>query len=234
MKNQSICLLALPVLLLISNCDNSSESVESQSDFVGTWDQVIWETRSENGVISIDTLESSWKYPTWYIFDEDSTGFYQDWGSSGYITWYLDDGDLVVRYDDGTTRWIYDNYTLTGCVWVDVETADDGSQRIDTYMRRVSRCNIPPRAYFNSNTDAGDIETQFVFDASGTIDVTDELATLTYSWDWSGDGLSDTLAVNLTVLSHRYEDIGTYNVSLEVQDDDGASDSYSRVITVVD
>lgn len=83
--------------------------------------------------------------------------------------------------------------------------------------------NTPPNAAFTSNCSSlnCDFDGQSSSDNDGTID--------SYSWDF-GDGNSASGATP----SHSYASSGTYNVTLTVTDNQGATDDETQSVTVED
>jgi glucose/arabinose dehydrogenase/PKD repeat protein len=81
--------------------------------------------------------------------------------------------------------------------------------------------NSPPIAAATADPANGDAPLPVQFDASGSSDPDGD--TLSYAWDLDGDDqFDDSTAVNPT---HTYSTPGTYEVSVEVSDPDGASDT---------
>ncbi|MEY2848657.1 MAG: hypothetical protein RI885_1322 [Actinomycetota bacterium] len=82
--------------------------------------------------------------------------------------------------------------------------------------------NVAPRAQFTSVTSDLDLTT----DASASTDTDGSI--VRYSWDF-GDGATASGAS----AGHTYTQAGSYTVTLTVTDDDGATDTTARVVTVV-
>jgi PKD repeat protein len=90
----------------------------------------------------------------------------------------------------------------------------------------VSAGNSPPNASFTfspSNPAAGE---QVTFDATAT---TDDGSISGYQWDWTNDGTADDTGRQAR---HSYSSGGTYDAELTVTDDDGATDTTTRTVTV--
>lgn len=90
-----------------------------------------------------------------------------------------------------------------------------------TLDRTAAPANLPPTAAFTS-TESGlvtSLDGRTSFDSDGTI----------ASWAWTfGDGTSGTGATT----QHTYDQPGTYDVTLTVTDDDGATATTTRAIQV--
>ena len=67
------------------------------------------------------------------------------------------------------------------------------------------------------------------FDASDSKDADGQV--VKYEWDWESDGTYDDTGVTAT---HAYTFAGTYEATLRVTDDDGATATTQRAISVVD
>ena len=99
-------------------------------------------------------------------------------------------------------------FTLSGC---------DGSST-------SSVPNQPPNASFTAAA-APQNALEYSFDASGSIDTNTEGSIDSYQWDF-GDGES---ASGKTV-THTYSEVGIYEVTLTVVDDDGAENTYKETV----
>ena len=89
--------------------------------------------------------------------------------------------------------------------------ADSGIYRID-YVAGARR----PIARATSNVDSGPTPLTVQFSSAGSIDP-DETS-LTYAWDFDGNGTTDSTDANPT---HTYTTAGTFNATLTVTDADG-------------
>jgi PKD repeat protein len=77
--------------------------------------------------------------------------------------------------------------------------------------------NKPPVAFFSFTPQTARVGTTITFDGSGSTDVDGMVAD--YAWDFGDGGNSQGLAI----VTHQYAKAGTYQVSLIVKDDKGAS-----------
>jgi len=103
---------------------------------------------------------------------------------------------------------------------------DDGAT--DTMTQSVvvtSPANVPPTAAFTVSPSSGSPGTQFAFNASGSTDQDGSI--VSYQWTF-GDGSS---AFGVTA-QHAYAGVGTYSVQLLVRDDDGATDTETKSVSV--
>lgn len=89
-----------------------------------------------------------------------------------------------------------------------------------------------PHPKFKILPTAGNIMTDFVFDASSTRDDEDSLNTLKFRWDWEGDNTWDTPWLSTCVISHRYPNDGPYYVNLEVLDPSNLRNQRSTLLRV--
>jgi PKD repeat protein len=146
---------------------------------------------------------------------EDSDGTIESY------SWNWGDGSAA-----GTGATASHTYSEAGTYTVTLTvTDDDGATDTVTKSVTVTEAPVPnedPTAAFTSSVaglkvsvDAGDSE-----DSDGTIE--------SYSWNW-GDGSSAGTGVTA---SHTYSEAGTYTVTLTVTDDDGATDTATKEVTV--
>ena len=100
---------------------------------------------------------------------------------------------------------------------------DDGTVHRITY----TAANQPPTAVVAANPTNGPVPLTVSFDGTGSSDP--EGKPLTYSWDLNGDGTFGD-ATGPTA-SYTYTTAGVYHPSLQVTDDQGASDTASVTVT---
>ncbi len=92
--------------------------------------------------------------------------------------------------------------------------------------------NTAPEASFTVTPTAGTVDTVFTFDASGSSDAEDDSADLQVRWDFDSDNTWDTDYSTTRTITHQFTSAGTYIVTLEVLDTDGATDTATDTITV--
>lgn len=92
--------------------------------------------------------------------------------------------------------------------------------------------NFAPTASFTVTPDSGNLQTVFVFDASGSADVEDGSADLFIRWDFNGDGSWDTDWITDKKYNIQYLDVSTYTTKLEVKDSHGLTAQSTQSITV--
>ncbi len=159
-------------------------------------------------------------------------------------TVYVDDTitfDAAESYDpDGTIvayAWDFgDGTTATGVTvshayddnssYVVTLTVTDNDGATDSVDATKVVMNRQPVALFTETSETVNTDDSISFDASGSYDSDGTI--VSYSWDF-GDG---TTATDVSV-QHVYSQDGTYTVSLTVTDDDGATDTTSATITVL-
>ena len=90
----------------------------------------------------------------------------------------------------------------------------------------VEEENENPVATFSYDSDNMFIGTEISFMDEST-DGDGEIAS--WSWDFDGDDVEDSTDQNPM---YTYDEVGTYTITLTVEDNDGATDDYSLVITI--
>ncbi len=99
--------------------------------------------------------------------------------------------------------------------------SDDSSTEPDDDL------NFAPNASFTISSEGN----TFSFDASASLDVEDDNASLKVRWDFESDGKFDTGWALEKTISHEYS-AGTYKVTLEVKDSGGEIGTKTKKITV--
>jgi PKD repeat protein len=140
-----------------------------------------------------------------------------DGGSIKRYTWSLGDGSTV---SGPVANHSYDSPGLYEVIL----TVSDG---IDTESKKfnISVVNRPPNAAFEySPKEEIRVSDSITFDASNSYDPDRE--TLNYTWNFGDGGVRRGVIVN-----HTYDELGTYEVTLEVEDS-VRTDTERRYITV--
>jgi uncharacterized protein (TIGR02145 family) len=81
-----------------------------------------------------------------------------------------------------------------------------------------------PTAVLTVEPSQGTVGTSFLFDASGSYDALTPDDQLEVRWDWNGDGLWDVPYSTLKQMTHQYSFSGTYEVRIEVKDEEELTD----------
>ena len=151
---------------------------------------------------------------------------YDGSSSSGAVsyTWGFGDGDVS---SGSQTEHIY----LTAGIYTSTLTVTDSQSNINTKSVIVTVAedlteNTPPTAVIESSATAGTVPLNVSFTGSGSHDTKGSI--IAYLWNF-GDG-SPTASGSTT--SHQYTVEGTYNASLKVTDNQGATDTVSTSIIV--
>ncbi|MCD6299382.1 MAG: PKD domain-containing protein [Thermoplasmata archaeon] len=143
---------------------------------------------------------------------------FHDNSSGGAIVWVWDFGDGNSSCDRNPSHMYADNgvYTVRLTVW-------DSSDVMDTVTKTINVSNVPPVADAGGDRILRNMTVNF--NASSSYDADGHIAS--YSWAF-GDG---AIASGVTT-KHKYGSDGTYNVTLNITDNDGAYDTDAVQITV--
>ncbi|MBN1538715.1 MAG: PKD domain-containing protein, partial [Candidatus Thermoplasmatota archaeon] len=138
------------------------------------------------------------------------------------VTWDFDDDSAPV-----VGLQAVHTYTRKGRYTVKM-TIDDGNDRVFLEKDIVIE-NPVPVALMNASHIMADVGVEITFDAVNSSDNPSDVDSLLFLWDFDdgrdGEGV---------VVKHSYDAPGTYNVVLEVMDDDGASSFAEMTIEISD
>jgi PKD repeat protein len=151
----------------------------------------------------------------------DGSGSSDADGSITSYEWAFDDGTTATG-PDATHR-----YASAGEYTVTLTTQDnDGATSSDTVTVSVAE-NQPPSASATANRTSAKVDEAVAFDGSAS---SDSDGTIT-SYEWAFD--DGTIATGPTA-THRYSSTGTYNATLTVTDDNGATSTAEVTVSVAE
>ena len=117
--------------------------------------------------------------------------------------------------------------TRNATITISDPNADNDPQTISVSLAVNAVNNQSPTANFTATPTSGDAPLSVNFNASSSSDTDGSI--VSYSWNF-GDGLTGTGVSS----SHTYGSAGNYTATLTVTDDDGSTDSSSRLIQVTE
>lgn len=111
---------------------------------------------------------------------------------------------------------------------------NSGDSNYDEITIEISKgsMNTAPTSHFTVSPPNGRTSTNFVFDASSSMDDEDPANDLQVRWDFDGNGLWDTNWDTNKIRNYQYNNEATYMAKLEVKDPEGLTDQYTNNVTV--
>ena len=158
------------------------------------------------------------------LFDASSS--YDSDGSIVNYTWDFGDGSKA--YGKEATHSFATNGTYK--VTLTVKDNDGGVANVYKYITVNSPgSNVPPVANFIASKTIISTNEEVEFDASQSYDPDGTI--IFYRWDWNGDGIYDN-EYTLPYATKSWPKEGNYTVTLQVEDNNGSTNTYSINIKV--
>jgi len=146
-------------------------------------------------------------------------------GNITSYTWDFKDGDT------GTGQTINHTFSSIGSYNVEL-TVIDNKGAIDSVTKSITVTdpivsNQSPTASFTANPTSGVAPLEISFDASSSSDSDGSI--ISYQWDFKDGATGSGQTIN-----HTFSSTGSYNVRLTITDNEGATDSTTKTITVTE
>lgn len=142
-------------------------------------------------------------------------------------SWDFGDGKKQEKEDVAGSVKIEYTYAKSGKYTVKVVATDDkGAKSKELVIKDLNVKNASPTAAATANPTKGPAPLKVSFDGGGSKDTDGQIAK--YEWDF-GDGSPKTMGAKV---DHTYNEPKTYNVTLTVTDDEGATATTRVTITV--
>ncbi|MBU1018312.1 PKD domain-containing protein [Patescibacteria group bacterium] len=101
----------------------------------------------------------------------------------------------------------------------------------DKYVRELAVLSRPPVSNFTYSVPMPNHPNRFQFNAVDSYDP-DEGDSVTYSWDFDGDGTFDVLNTTEALQTYEYKKVGEYRAKLQVEDQFGERDLVDKKVSV--
>jgi PKD repeat protein len=132
-------------------------------------------------------------------------------------------GETTATYEYPNAQTIYDYAHVDGSLWLE----GDGT----VYRTNIDETppNRAPSATFTASPTTPEVGQTVSFDATASDDPDENVSS--YEWDFNNDGTTDASGATA---SHEFSGGGEYTVSLTVTDAEGATDTTTQSLTVVE
>lgn len=132
-------------------------------------------------------------------------------------------GETTATYEYPNAQTIYDYAYVDGSLWLE----GDGT----IYRTNIDETppNRAPSATFTTSPTTPEVGQTVSFDATASDDPDENISS--YEWDFTDDGTTDASG---ETVSHEFSSGGDYTVSLTVTDAEGATDTATQSVTVVE
>lgn len=151
--------------------------------------------------------------------------------AGGIVLWEFDvDGDGTFNITDENDGVIQHSYATTGTFEPVVRVTDQEERQDTAATEVVITANEAPSASLDVSPQPAEVDETVTFDGSGASDPDGDV--VLWEVDVDGDGTFNITDETDGVLEHTYSQTGTYDAVLRVTDDDGATATVSREVTI--
>lgn len=157
----------------------------------------------------------------------DASGSTDPDGSIVEYRWDFD-GDTIYE-TSGVDTVVTHSYATAGDREVVLQLLDNAGDTASVARTITVIDNLPPRAAFAYTPASPGVDEAVTFDASASDDT--DGTVVEYRWDFDGDGAFESTGAT-SVAVHSFDAGGEHLVTLEIADDDGATDSATRAVDI--
>lgn len=157
----------------------------------------------------------------------DASGSTDPDGSIVEYRWDFD-GDTIYEAS-GVDTVVTHSYATAGDREVVLQLLDNAGDTASAARTITVINNLPPRAAFTYRPASPGVDEAVTFDASASDDT--DGTVVEYSWDFDGDGAFENTGAT-SVAVHSFDAGGEHLVTLEIADDDDATDSATRAVDI--
>jgi hypothetical protein len=210
------------VALIVANVGDADETAGYTLSFEPTS-----ETPPE---ASFSAHPTSGTVDTPFDFDASGSSDAQTPASQLQVRWDWE-GDAVWDTGWSTVKTITHTFDQSGSYDVALEVRDGVDLR-DVATQTIHVSTLAPTAAFGVLPTVGTTETAFQVDASASVDDETPTSQLEVRWDWENNGTWDTGFSTVKQASHTYGTPDTYEIAMQVRDEQGLTDTTTRSVTV--
>ncbi len=145
----------------------------------------------------------------------------------GISTCYIDNAPIdTFFYNPFTVIIVSSDYQLGEHVLKVVAEQEDDQGQAEIHINFTGNA---PEAVFSVFPTSGTVDNTFIFNATASTDVEDDITTMTYQWDFDEDGIWDGVG---RIACYQFDTQGNYDVKLRVKDSGGAYDETIERVSV--
>jgi len=203
--------------------DSSNNTIANNNISSNNWDGIgLWD--SSNNIIYLNNFINNKEQ----VYSDSSTNI---WNSTEQII-YTYNGIQYMNYL-GNYWSDYKGSDADGDGIGDTPYSIDGDKDYYPLMERFENYivtpvpNQPPIANFTYSPEEPVVNQSVTFDASSSYDPDGKITA--YEWDFGDGNITNTTE---ETIKHSYSEAGIYEVTLTVKDDEGATNSTAKVVTV--
>jgi PKD repeat protein len=158
-----------------------------------------------------------------------------DYASSTIITISWDISEILSNEYNYVVLYDYNNNVNVANMRIDSSYAFNSSATVEYHFQVIcntesTQTNNPPKADINSPQQSY-INQSVTLDASGSNDSDGYIQY--YRWDFTNDGEWDTDWITEAKIIYFYSSSGNYTIKLQVKDDDGATNTVTKKISIL-
>lgn len=219
----------LAIISIATECSKEEEEIPPYGHKLYAYFTVEPETGPVNTIFTFNANDSYYDSPVGPVHTNHVlTQWDFDYRGEDDIDW-----DTDFSYESIVQHAYYEVGTYTVMLGVKYNTKD--SEYKEEMTRTVVVTEVPnyePLASFIISPQAGNVLTEFTFDASGCTDDQTPVTNLEVIWDFDNNGGWDTQYSTNKIATHQYDQEGAYEVRMNVKDAHGSVSELILSLTI--